>query len=66
MRVIQPTAERLRERRAELLNDVRMGRAELEERAEAGLLSGEEYWLWEEIRSIEFLLGGADDGGRPA
>ena len=60
MRVIQPTPTRLRQRRAELLDQARMDRAELESRAEAGLLSGEEYWLWEEIRSIEFLLGGAD------
>ena len=34
-----------------------MSRDELERAADRGALSGEQYWLHENIRSIEFLLG---------
>lgn len=61
MRVIQLTREQLLERRDQLLEGLRFTRGELEERAEAGLLSAEEYWLWEEIRGVEFLLGDKSD-----
>lgn len=65
MRVTQLTRDDLLERHKQLLNDARMPREELEQRAEAGLLSGDEYWLREEIRGVEFLLGDvADDGQR--
>jgi hypothetical protein len=35
---------------------------ELDRAAESGALTGEQYWLLEDIRSIEFLLGPGDDG----
>lgn len=39
-----------------------MNRPDLERAAESGALSAGQYWLFEDIRSIEFLLG--DDDGR--
>jgi hypothetical protein len=60
MRVIQPSRDELLQRRVQLLEQLRMTREELEERAEGGLLSPDAYWLWEEIRGVEFLLG--EDG----
>ncbi len=62
-RVLEPSREDLIERRERLLKRLGMTRNELAHRAEAGLLTGEEFWLEEEIRSIEFLLGD-DDGVR--
>ncbi len=56
-RVLEPSLDELRERRARLLDRVRMGRRELEAAASAGTVSSDEFWLWEDIRSVEFLLG---------
>lgn len=56
-RVLEPTRDDLEERRERLLRRTRMGRDELEAAARAGELSGETFWLWEDIRAIEFLLG---------
>lgn len=61
-RVLEPSRDELRERRARLLEHAHMSREALEDAADAGTLSPEEFWLWEDIRSIEFLLG--DDVGR--
>lgn len=65
-RVMEPSREELLERRERLLERARLTRDELECRAEGGLLSGSEFYLWDEIRSIEFLLGEspASSGGR--
>jgi hypothetical protein len=62
MRVLNFTPEQLLERHGQLLAQARMTRAELEEYAEAGLLEGEAAWLWEELRGVETLLGGAMRG----
>lgn len=59
-RVLQPTREELLGRRERLLERARLTRDELEARAEAGTLSSDLFWLLEDIRSVEFLLG--DDG----
>lgn len=61
-RVLEPGRDELEDRRARLLERSHMSREELETAAAAGTLSAEEFWLWEDIRSIEFLLG--DDVGR--
>lgn len=67
MRVRHPTREELKERRRRLLEQARVSSSdELAERAGRGALSGNEFWLWEEITSIDFLLGeDADDETPP-
>jgi hypothetical protein len=63
MRVLHPTREELQERRQRLLDRARVSSSdELAERARRGALSGDEFWLWEDIRSIDFLLGEDADG----
>lgn len=58
MRVLQPTTEELRARQARLLERSGFTSVEaLEDRARRGALSAEEFALWDEIRSIDFLLG---------
>lgn len=59
--VLQPTREDLLERRQRLLDRARLSREELEAQADAGTLPGELYWLLEDIRSVEFLLGSDED-----
>lgn len=61
-RVVEPSLEELRSRRDELLRRTHMSRTELEEAAAAGNLTADEFWLWEDIRAVEFLLG--DDAER--
>lgn len=56
MRVMNPDREELLARRERLLRQARTSREELEARADRGTLTGDEYWLWEDIRSVEFLL----------
>ena len=62
-RVLEPSREDLLARRERLLERVHMTREEIQAHADAGTLTGDEYWTWKDILSIEFLLG-ADDGGR--
>lgn len=62
-RVLEPSREELEARRQRLLERAGMSRDELEAAATAGTLRGDQFWVWEDIRSIEFLLG-EDDGGR--
>ena len=58
MAVAHPTRDQLRQRRERLLRQANATSvAELEERADRGELTGEQYWLWRSIRSIDFLLG---------
>ncbi|MGH8905067.1 MAG: hypothetical protein ACRD0K_00735 [Egibacteraceae bacterium] len=58
MRVTHPTREELKDRRRRLLEQARVSSSdELAARAERGALSGDEFWLWEDIQSIDFLLG---------
>jgi hypothetical protein len=58
MRLMNPTADELREQRKRLLARAHASSvAELRERAARGGLSAEEYLLWEEIKAIGFLLG---------
>lgn len=59
-RVLEPSREELEARRMRLLDRLGMTRDELERAAGSGALTGDQYWLLEDIRSIEFLLG-ADD-----
>jgi hypothetical protein len=61
-RVLQPGREELEARRARLLDRLGMSRDDLERAADSGALTGDQYWLLEDIRSIEFLLGHNDDG----
>ena len=56
-RVIQPSRDELLARRARLIQRARMGRDEMEVAAKAGTLAPDDFWLWEDIRSVEFLLG---------
>ncbi len=62
-RVLEPSRSELEARRERLLERLGMDRDELERAAESGALTGEQYWLLEDIRSVEFLLG-SDDAGR--
>jgi hypothetical protein len=62
MRVMNPSAEDLRAERKRLLARAHAASVkELNDRAARGGLSADEYSLWEEIRSIEYLLGEEDD-----
>lgn len=56
-RVREPSPEELWARRAELLERARMNREELQAAADAGTLDPDEFWLWKDIRAVEFLLG---------
>lgn len=62
-RVIEPSRGDLEERRQRLLARVGMSRDELDTAAKAGTLTGDQFWIWEDIKSIEFLLG-EDDGNQ--
>lgn len=57
-RVLQPSTDELRARRDGLVRRTGMTRAELEQRADEGTLDTETFWLWEDIRALEFLLDG--------
>lgn len=61
-RVLEPSRAELEARRSRILARLSMTRNELESAADSGALTGEQYWLLEDIRSIEFLLGTDDDG----
>lgn len=61
-RVLEPSRAELEARRASLLARLAMSRDELRSAADSGSLTGEQYWLLEDIRSIEFLLGTDVDG----
>jgi hypothetical protein len=56
-RVLEPSREELEERRHRLLERLAMTREEAQAAAAAGVLVGDQLWLWEDLRSIEFLLG---------
>lgn len=57
MGVQTPSRDELLRRRQQLLDHARISRDKLDVRAERGELVGDEYWLWEALRSIDFLLG---------
>lgn len=57
MQVHTPSRDELLDRRRRLLEQSKASREELDRRATQGELAGDEYWLWEELRSIDFLLG---------
>lgn len=61
-RVLEPSRAELEARRGRLLARLGMSPDELDRAAESGALTGEQYWLLEDIRSVEFLLGPDDDG----
>lgn len=61
-RVVEPSREELQKRRRRLLDEVGMTRDELGKAAAAGTLTSDQFWAWEDITSIEFLLGDADGG----
>ncbi len=56
MQVHTPSREELLDRRRRLLEQAGTSRDELDRRAGRGDLVGDEYRLWEELRSIDFLL----------
>jgi hypothetical protein len=64
VRVTQPDFEELRRQRDKLLAQVGMERDHLEDRARRGMLAAEDFWVWREIRSIEFLMEDSDERGR--
>ena len=55
--------EELLSERRRLLDSIGMTLDEIEEMAACGGLSGAQFWVYEDIRSVEFLLGDclADD-----
>lgn len=55
--VLQPSVEQLRANRERLSQRLGMSRPDLEARADAGTLTGEQFSLYEDVVSIEFLLG---------
>lgn len=57
LRVIEPRRDELEARRRRLLDKLYTTREALGRSAEAGVLTVKELWIWEDIRSIEFLLG---------
>jgi hypothetical protein len=61
-RILKPSRDDLEARRKRLLERLGMNREEAGRAADAGVLSGEQIWIWEDLRSVEFLLG--DDGRR--
>jgi hypothetical protein len=61
-RVLEPSRPDLEARRKRLLDRLGMSREEAERAAQSGALSGEQIWIWEDIRSIEFLLGDDERG----
>lgn len=58
--VVEVSRAELLRRREELLKEVPGGFKALAERAERGDLRGNEWVLWEQLRSIDFLLGDDD------
>jgi len=55
--VLRPTVKQLRDRRAKLLNGVRLSEEGLRERAERHELTTEEYYALESLDEIDYLLG---------
>jgi hypothetical protein len=55
--VLRPTVKQLRDRRAKLLDGVRLSEEELRERAERHELTTEEYYALESLEEIDYLLG---------
>jgi hypothetical protein len=56
-RVREVSRDELQARRQEVLERVGMSYEELAHRADQRSLVGEEWAAWDEIRSIEFLMG---------
>jgi hypothetical protein len=61
-RVVQPTHEQLERRRRALLERLGGDFDKVNERAGRHDLEGDEWWAWEELRSIDFLLDGESSG----
>lgn len=59
-RVLEPSSQELRARRERLLARLGMSRDEAEAAARDGQLTSEEFWIWEDLRDVEFLLGDDD------
>lgn len=57
MTATRRSARELCQRRRELLTQLGMTREQLQAEAEAGRLTGAEFWVYEDIQAIEFLLG---------
>jgi hypothetical protein len=55
--VLRPTVKQLRDRRAKLLDGIRLSEDELRERAERHELTTEEYYALESLDEIDYLLG---------
>ena len=55
--VREVSREELLSERRRLLDSIGMTRDEIEEMAACGRLSGAQFWVYEDIRSVEFLLG---------
>lgn len=63
-RVIRPTRRELEHQHARLVARTRAGsRERLKELASSGELTADEFWVWENIQSIEYLLGDDEDDG---
>lgn len=68
-RVVEPTVEEMRRRREELLRRARTDYEDLADRAEHDELVGNEWWIWDELEAIDYLLaarrlrGNGDESG---
>lgn len=57
VRVREVSRDELLQRRRELLDEVGLSVDELRHRAESGSLVGDEWFAWDRLRDIDFLLG---------
>lgn len=55
-RVVEPSREELKAKLRELYTRIGMAPSELHRRAREQSLEGEQWWLWDQIESLEFLL----------
>jgi hypothetical protein len=55
--VLKPTVKQLRDRRAKLLDSIRLSEEDLRERARRHELTSEEYYALETLEEIDYLLG---------
>jgi hypothetical protein len=55
--VLKPTVKQLRDRRAKLLDSIRLSEEDLRERGRRHELTSEEYYALETLEEIDYLLG---------
>jgi hypothetical protein len=55
--VLRPTVKQLRDRRAKVLDSIRLSEEDLRERATRHELTTDEYYALESLEEIDYLLG---------